>query len=275
MTVLFGVMSSLLIGVSDYFGRWATRRSVAVTTVIAMLGTGAVVSLVLIAIVPSAYTGRDFGLGAASGALVGTALALLYAGMARSSTAVVSPVVALGAVLVPVVFDIATGASLESLQIVGFAVAIASLVVTTFSPDLGDRVSTGLAFGSAAGLVFGVALLLIGRTDIDSGMWAAFGQRSVGVVFMLIFATVTSQPLVLPKALRSRGAAAGVFGILGIGCYIAGAQRGSLAVVAVTGSMFPAVTAVLAAWRDHDVLRWWQLVGIAGVITGLGLIAAA
>jgi drug/metabolite transporter (DMT)-like permease len=275
MPVLFGVAASLLIGVSDYFGRYVARRSVAITTVIASLAVGVAGSLALVAVVPSAFTARDFGLGAASGGLVAIALALLYGGMSRSSSAVVSPIVGLGGVLVPVLFDVLTGEIPEGLEVVGFAVAIVSLLLTTFSPELGDRVWVGVTYGAGAGIAFGASLLLIGRTDIDSGMWAAVGQRLVGLVFLLGLATAWSRPRLLPPELRITGALTGLAGIGGIACFIAGAQRGSLAVVAVSGSMFPAVTAVLTSVFDEDVLRWWQMVGIAGVLTGVGLIAAA
>ena len=55
--------------------------------------------------------------------------------------------------------------------------------------------------------------------------------------------------------------------------FLIGAQRGSLGEVAVASSMFPAVTAALAAVFDDETLRWWHLAGIAGVLTGVGLIA--
>ena len=71
-----------------------------------------------------------------------------------------------------------------------------------------------------------------------------------------------------------RASLGGVAGMGGIACFMAGAQRGSLAVAAVSGSMFPAVTAVLAAMFDKDVLRWWQVIGIVGVLAGVGMIAA-
>jgi drug/metabolite transporter (DMT)-like permease len=268
------MLASLLLGVGDYFGRYATRRSHALTTVIAMMVVGLAVSLVLVVVVPSTFTARDFGLGAGSGVLVGLALALVYAGMARSATAIVSPLVGVVSVAVPVVFDLITGDRPGRLQLVGFVVAVVSLIVTTFSPELGHRVWTGVLFGSGAGITFGASLILTGRTDIESGMWAAVGQRLVGAIFVVGLALAASQPRVLPRGVRGRGALAGVLGVSGVACFIAGAQRGSLAVVAVSGSMFPAVTVLMAVWFDDDILRWWQVIGIAGVLTGVGLIAA-
>jgi drug/metabolite transporter (DMT)-like permease len=65
-------------------------------------------------------------------------------------------------------------------------------------------------------------------------------------------------------------------GVCGTGAIVAvaiGSQVGSLTAVAVSASMFPAVAATLSAAFDDDVLRWWQLLGILGVIGGIALIA--
>ena len=81
----------------------------------------------------------------------------------------------------------------------------------------------------------------------------------------------------LPKIVTGRllrfSAAAGVLGSVGVLCYTAGFQRGSITAVAVAASVFPVPTAILSATFDDDSLRWWQIIGIGLVITGIGLIA--
>lgn len=273
MPILLGVLASIGIGVSDYLARFASRRTQATTTVATALIGGTVMALVLLPIVPSSFTARDFGLGAASGSLIGTALTLMYRGMSLSSTAVVSPVVAVFMSLFPVGYDLSTGQDLSALVATGIGVAIAGVVVITAGPVTTGRVLPGLAFGSASGICFGIALTMVGRTDIDSGMWSAVGQRSVALAFMMALATASRVPRVLPPHLVRGGLLSGVLGSAGVAAYIAGTQRGSLSQVAVASSMFPAVTAVLAAWFDEDTLHWWQLVGIAGVLAGVSLIA--
>ena len=52
-----------------------------------------------------------------------------------------------------------------------------------------------------------------------------------------------------------------------------GTQRYDLAIVGVTGSLFPAVSAYLMYRFLGHPLRWWQGVGIAGVLAGTSLIA--
>ncbi len=272
MPILLGVLASIGIGVSDYLARFASRRTQSITTVATALIGGTAMALVLLPLVPSAFTARDFGLGAASGSLIGAALTLMYRGMALSSTAVVSPVVAVFMSLFPVGYDLTTGEDLSALVATGIAVAVAGVVVITAGPVSG-RVGAGLAFAIASGTCFGIALTMVGRTDIDSGMWSAVGQRSVALAFMMALATATGAPRLLPPHLLRGGVVSGVLGSAGVAAYIAGTQRGSLSQVAVASSMFPAVTAVLAAWLDEDTLHWWQLVGIAGVLAGVSLIA--
>ena len=76
-----------------------------------------------------------------------------------------------------------------------------------------------------------------------------------------------------PSIVIPTGVIGGIFGGLALLSFVYGTQRYDLAIVGVTGSLFPAVSAFLL-WRflDHP-LRWWQGVGIAGVLLGTSLVA--
>ncbi|MEO0492719.1 MAG: EamA family transporter, partial [Actinomycetota bacterium] len=80
-------------------------------------------------------------------------------------------------------------------------------------------------------------------------------------------------PLMVPRRDRPIGALGGLFGGLALVCYVYGTQRHDLAIVGVTGSLFPAVSAYLLYRVLGHPLRWWQGVGIAGVLAGTSLIA--
>ena len=275
MPVLFGLLASLGIGISDYLGRYCTRRSNATTTVATALMAGMGLALLLTVVVPSERLTRDIAMGAASGLTIGFALMFLYQGMAVSSTAVVSPLVAFFVAVVPLLWDVAGGADLSAAAIVGVTLAIAGIVITTISPDLRGRIGLGLMFAVASGLLFGIGMTIVGETDIDSGVWPAAGQRSVAWLTLLAYARIKSLPPLLPRELVWRGALSGAAGTAGMAMFILGAQRGSLGPVAVASSMFPAVTAVLAYLFDQEELRWWQAVGIAVALVGVALIASA
>jgi drug/metabolite transporter (DMT)-like permease len=271
--VVLGALASVLIGCSDFLGRFGTRRSNAVTaTSGAMLG-GAVTALVALAVIPSVFAGRDVVLGVSSGLLVGIALALLYEAMATSSAAVAGPLVALGAALIPLGWDILRGSRPSGLVFVGVVVAISSLLLVMYSPALTGTLRRGVGLSLVASVLFGVSFALVGEAGTDSGVWAPAAQRVTALAVMLGLATVRRVPRLPPRPLLVPMLISGTCGSLAIVAFALGAQRGSLAVVAVSASMFPAVSATLAAAFDEDTLRWWQMVGILGVIGGISLMA--
>ena len=273
MPVLLGTLASLLIGCSDFLGRYGTRRSNAVTaTSGAMLG-GAVVATAALLVIPGVLTGRDLLLGATSGLVVGIALALLYEAMATSSAAVAGPLVALGAAFIPLVWDISRGNTPSQLVAVGVVVAISSLLLVMYSPTLRGTLRRGVALSLVAALLFGVAFTLVGEAGDGSGAWAPAAQRVVALGVMLLLATVRRVPRLPPRRLIGPMLVSGACGSLAIVAFALGAQRGSLTAVAVSASMFPAVSATLAAAFDEDTLRWWQLIGILGVVAGISLMA--
>ena len=275
MPILLGAVASVLIGCSDFLGRYGTRRSNAITaTSGAMLG-GAVSGLVALALIPGVFAVSDIVLGAASGLFVGVALALLYEAMATSSAAVAGPLVALGAALIPLGWDVLLGNRPSGLALVGIMVAIASLLVVMYSPALKGTLRRGVGLSLMASVLFGASFVMIGEAGDDSGVWAPAAQRVTALVMMLGLATARHVPRLPPRPLMGPMLVSGTCGSLAIVAFALGTQQGSLATVAVSASMFPAVSATLAAAFDEDTLRWWQMIGILGVITGIALMALA
>lgn len=273
MPIVLGALASVLIGCSDFLGRYGTRRSNAITaTSGAMLG-GAVSALIALALIPSVYALRDVVLGASSGLIVGIALALLYEAMATSSAAVAGPLVALGAALIPLGWDVVNGNRLTGLVVVGVVVAIASLLLVMYSPALKGTLRRGIGLSLMAAVLFGVSFTMVGEAGDDSGVWAPAAQRVTALVVMLVLATARGVPRLPPRRLVVPMLISGACGSLAIVAFAIGAQQGSLAAVAVSASMFPAVSATLAAAFDEDTLRWWQMIGILGVIAGISLMA--
>jgi drug/metabolite transporter (DMT)-like permease len=262
--IFLGALASVLIGFSDFLGRYGTRRSNAVTaTSGAMLG-GAVTALIALALIPSVFAQRDVLLGVASGLLVGVALALLYEAMATSSAAVAGPLVALGAALIPLGWDVVQGNRPSGLALVG---------VVMYSPALRGTLRRGIGLSLMASVLFGVSFTLVGGAGEDSGVWAPAAQRVTALVIMLGLATARGVPRLPPRSLIGPMLISGTCGSLAIVAFALGVQQGSLATVAVAASMFPAVSATLAAAFDEDTLRWWQMIGILGVVTGISLMA--
>ena len=273
MPILLGALASLFIGVSDTFGRSGAKRANSFSVVTMLMAVGVPITIVASLIVGGDLAGRDLLFGAASGLLIATGLGVNYRGMAETSAAIVSPVGAVLAALLPLLWDVVGGARPSTLAWLGCAVALVALAFTTFNPNLGGRIALGVAFGLASGVLFGAGIIFLGETMESSGSWPIVAQRTVGMVAVAALARSQGAPLLMPRAVRPIGFLAGLAGGIGMVCLIVGTQTGDLGEVAVAGSMFPAVVAVLSALFDGDELRWWQGIGIAGAILGTALIA--
>ncbi|MCY3633706.1 MAG: DMT family transporter [bacterium] len=272
MPVLLGALASGLIGVSDYFGRYCSRRAHAMTTVGTAFVGGLGVSLILVLVVPSAITAADLLLGAASGVLIAIALSCMWHSLAVSSSAIASPIVAAFTALGPLIYGIATGERPTTAAAIGIAVAVAGLPLAVIVPQTVENVGAGIAYAILGGLAFTALIVLLDRTSVDSGMWPAVTQRAAALAAMLVVTRASRIPQILPRSLRLAALAGGIAGGLGMASFIAGVQRGPVGEVSVAGSLYPVVTIALAVILDDDTLRWWQAAGIAAVLAGTTLI---
>lgn len=274
MPIILGALASVLVGISDGLGRVGAKRANAFSVVVMSMVAGIGVTLVSSLVLGGNPSSKDWLAGAASGLFLSTGLAMNYMGMARSSAALVSPLAALLAAVVPLGWDvIGAGARPTNLAWLGCGIAVISLGFTTFNPDLGSRVKTGVLFGLAAGFLYGGAVTTIGITSEESGVWPTVLQRALGLVAVAIIARNLGAPKVFNSSVAKVGLLSGLAGSLGMVAFVIGAQRGELGEVAVASSMFPAVTTGLAKIFDDDYFRWWQGIGIAGAIAGTALIA--
>ncbi|MDE0067303.1 MAG: DMT family transporter [Acidimicrobiaceae bacterium] len=271
MPVLLGALASGLIGVSDYFGRYCTRRAQAMTSVGTAFIGGLAITAVLLVFVPSTIGYEALALGAASGALMALALSAMWHSMAISSASIASPIVAAFTALGPLGYGVATGERPSRIVALGIACAVIGLLAAVVVPDLAGRLRAGIAYAVLAGTAFAVAAVLLAWTSLESGMWPAVSQRFVATALMLLATRVMRVPQILPRSLRLAGFVGGLMGGAGIAALIAGLQRGPVGEVAVAGSLYPVVTIALAVLFDEDRLRWWQIVGITAVLTGTTL----
>lgn len=273
MGALFGSLTSLFIGLSDLFLVKTAGRSHTITVTILAFVSAAATSVVGIVVLDGDPLGRDLLIGAAGGLFMGFGLVSYFQGLGASSVGIVAPLIALQVAAWPLAYDVIDGARPAALVWIGLALSIVSLLLTTISPELGDRVATGVRWGLISGTAYGIGTLLSGLTGEDSGMWPVLANRVSSLALAVGAALVMGLPLVVPRRDLPIGIIGGVFGGLALLSFVYGTQRYELAIVGVTGSLFPAVSAFLL-WRflDHP-LRWWQGVGIAGVLAGTSLIA--
>ncbi len=275
MPILLGVAAALLIGFSDTFGRASSRRDQAsITHVVAQMAVGTCVALPFTLIIDSTFIRADVLSAALSGVFVAVGLAIAYRAMADASSAVTAPLAGVLAIVLPLGWDLLTGARLSGTAAVGCVVAIIALLLVSVDPSLGtERLQRGIGLAFLAGIFFGLTFIFAGSTSEASGAWPAVVNRAVGLVGISVLAIRQHAPLLLDPPVRKFGIGGGVAGALGMLALIAGAQLGDLGTVSVIAGSYPVVIVVLTSLFDDDSIRWWQFVGVIGAILGTTLIA--
>jgi drug/metabolite transporter (DMT)-like permease len=271
--IVLGVLASVSLGVSDVFGRASALRSSAMSHVSTAMLVGVFVATPFAVLLESAVIRRDIVAGVLSGVLLAIGLAVVLRAMADSSSAVASPLAGVLGALIPLGWDLLSGTRLSWLAGVGAGVAIGSMALTTFNPNLKGKIRRGVGLATVAGLLFGAAIILVVDTSVDSGAWPAVAQRAAGFVAIATLARSRGLSMVLVRGVRKFGLLGGLAGGLGMVFWVLGAQCGDLGTVSVAASTYPTVTVVLAAIFDGDQLRWWQVVGVVGAVCGTALIA--
>jgi len=269
MGAVFGLLGALFIGISDLFGRRVVAASSATTAAAAMQFVAVFAGLASMAILSSRFGWRDFAIGAASGLGMGTGLACYYGGIARSSSTVVAPLVATLSAIIPFAYAIATGTAPSALAVAGALLAFGGLVlITVGGGGQAIHVPTGLRWGVASGLGYGLGLTVLIEASPESGSWPAVSQRIVAFALLVLVARFHSVPTTPPAGVRSTALLAGVFAGATSIVYLLGIQANA-PVAVVTFSMFPAFSVAIGRIFYSDPVSRIQTLGIAVVLAGV------
>jgi drug/metabolite transporter (DMT)-like permease len=274
MAALLALSSSLMWGTADFLGGFTSRRIPALAVYGLSQAVGFVV-LVLAATVTSSW-GDDPGFwpwAIASSLLGMVGMLSFYAALAIGPMGIVSPLVALS-VLVPVSFGLLVGEIPGGLQILGILAAVIGILLAS-GPELsGAESARPLILAGLAALGFGGMYLTMAEGSAYSPLMTMTGMRVTTVLlFLVILAKVRS----LGGATRRDALPLAVIGVLDAAANVAygvATTLGLLATTAVLGSLYPVVTAVLAAIVLHERLRAVQYAGVAVAMVGVVLISA-
>jgi drug/metabolite transporter (DMT)-like permease len=278
LAVALALASSLCWGTADFLGGLQSRKRALITVL--LLSQVAAVSLGVAFVVASADPLPDLrpaALAAGAGAAGGLALAAFYRGLAIGTMSIVAPVSATGAA-VPVLVGVASGERPGTLQLVGIALAMVGIVLAAREPGGAEpsgavRASVGLALLAALG--FGSFFVLIDQATEDAGApWALMLVR-VGEVTLL-----GALALALKPGMPAGVADAAPLLLIGTLDYLATAffalatTEGLLSVVSVVGSLYPAVTVVLARVVLSERVARSQEIGVVITLAGVVAISA-
>lgn len=259
-------------GAGDFTGGIATRRSDAFRSVLIAYSVG-LAALVIVAIARSEPIPElaDLAWGAVSGLSGMLGIGFLFMAFARGRMGVVAPVSAVLATAVPVIFHALTEGLPSYLQFVGFGVALVGIWLLSRPERLSSRpVELGMAV--VAGLCFGGFFIAIDQVGKDAVFWPLVAGRTAACSVMLVLAFVTRQTALLRQSPFRLLILAGLLDVAGNLFFLLAVQNGRLDVTAVLGSLYPAVTALLAQFTIKEQLTRPQMVGVSAALVAIVLI---
>ena len=270
--------SSLCWGLADFLGGLQSRRRPLITVL--LIAQVAAVALGLAFVVASRDPFPDLGpaaLAAGAGVAGCAALAAFYRSLAIGTMSIVAPVSATGAA-VPVLVGVASGERPGSVQVAGIVLAMVGIVLAArepggLAPGRAMRSSLGLALLAALG--FGSFFVLLDSATEDAGApWALLLVR-VGEVALLASLAVAVRPR-MPAGVRDASPLliVGALDFLATALFALATTEGLLSVVAVVGSLYPAVTVVLARVVLAERVSRWQELGVVVTLVGVMAISA-
>lgn len=281
MTVLLALLSSALWGTADFLGGRGARRLPLLTVLAWVQLSGLGLALVLLVTVRPDMNAEGLVWGAAAG-LVGTiAIGTFYAALAAGAMSLVAPLSACGAVI-PAVVAIAGGEAPSALVLSGLALALGGAVLVAREPADGPHEPLSpraLALAIAAAVGIGVLLTLLqhaSEIDGSSALAAVIAARATAAPLTLLVVLVRGASLTAGAPRERRPLV--VAGVIDTGANVLLAiatTKGSDAIAAVLGSLYPVTTVVLAAALLHERVARSQALGIAIALAGVVLVSAA
>ena len=272
LAALFALSAAAAWGSGDFTGGLAARRvgafrAVLVSYTVGLLALSSVALArgELLPALPDVLWGAVAGLTGVAG------LGFLLRGFSEGRMGVVAPVSAVLATSIPVIVSALTEGLPGALQLAGFGVALAGLWLISRPQPHGGRPG-GLGVALLAGVGFGAFFVALDQVKASAVFWPLAAGRLAALGTMLPMALARRRP-VLP-----RGTPLGLLtlvGVLDAGgnlFFLLATQTGRLDVAAVLGSLYPAVTALLAWLIAGEHMTRWQVVGAAAAIVAIVLI---
>jgi drug/metabolite transporter (DMT)-like permease len=275
MGVVLGLLVAASFGSGDFLGGLASRRA----KTLAVLSVAQVAAVALALVVALAVGGtvdaNDLEYGIAAGALNVVAIGCLYRGLAIGQMGQVAPVAAVIGAVLPVVWGVVRGEALSPPEVVGIVLAVVAGWLLSSQPGEAEVpvVAPAVLLAVAAGVGFGVSLILYAAASHHGGMWPALGARGAACALVWVALLVRRQGGSLPDVPKVEASAAGVLDVGASMILLVTLKSHLTAVIAPVASLAPAFTAGHAWWYLHERISRVQVVGLLVAVTGLVLMA--
>jgi drug/metabolite transporter (DMT)-like permease len=279
--VALGLLSALLYGLADFGGGYSSRKTPILAVLVVSQAAGATLALAFCLADSRLAPSGDITRGLAAGISGLLGIATLYAGIARGSVSIVSPLSAVVGAALPFAYGLLIGETPSATAVAGAALCFPSIILL----GLGEKGEAGVKgrltsvlFGLVAGLGFGGFFVIISGADPGSGLWPLFAAR-VASVSLLVIATVFwfargGKGFAIPLSVLPVIAAVGLADMGANILFVLATRAGFLSTVSVITSLYPAPT-VLMAWAVlKERLPPSRIAGLVLALGGIALISA-
>lgn len=272
LAALFALSAAAAWGSGDFTGGLASRRVGPFPTVLISYSVG-LLALVIVALARFEMLPPlvDLLWGTLAGLLGLVGLGCLLRGFATGRMGIVAPVSAVLATAIPVIFAAFTEGLPHERQLLGFGLALAGIWLLSRPEPLRGR-PAGLGMALLAGLGFGTFFTALSQVGPTAVFWPLVAGRLAACLLLLTFALAARWPVVPPNSPLGLLALAGLLDVGGNLFFLLATQSGRLDIAAVLGSLYPAVTAILAWLVAREHMARLQVVGVAAAILAIVLI---
>ena len=274
MIELLALTSAVFYGTADFCGGITARRANTVATVFVSQLAGLIMILAVLPFLPKAVVSTsDWVWGVVAGLSGGIGVAVLYRALAIGTMAVVAPITAVCAAMIPVLVAFALGERLQALALLGIILAFVAIVLVSQAPanteneseihaSAKSRSSAGIGLALLAGVIVGLFFLSLARTSAAAGMWPLVAARITSVALFGLFALATGRSVRMDKTASGIAVTGGVLDMLANVLFMIAARIGPLSVVVTLASLYPAGTVILARFVLGERLTRTQAIGI-------------
>ncbi len=305
LAIALALGASIGWGSGDFLGGLTTRRASLWAVIVGSQTVGLIAAASVVVVTGHGWPGLHAVWPVFLGGLAGAAaISCFYKALAIGSMSIVAPISATNA-MIPFLVGLALGERPSAMQLAGVALAAAGvLLVASERGRAGDiigaaalpsgpavepatvrragtarRVSRrdqhkAIALALTAAVAMGLVLVGFDATARYDPLWAMLGGRISSVTVFAVGFLVLRPRLQMRRSALPFVVAVGLLDTGANGLFAVATTKGYLSIVAVMGSVYPVVTVLLAYGLLRERIAPHQMVGAAGTLAGIALIAA-
>jgi drug/metabolite transporter (DMT)-like permease len=273
LSPLTAMASAVTLGIADFSGGIAGRRSSAPSVAIAIESVGLVAVPLAFVLLPHGWDPQAALLAFAGGGVGGLGLLAFYRAMSLNLIGVVAPITGFVAAALPVAVGLLGGDRLQIWQLGGIAVGLVALVLINGpSGDGAGNARLGVVLALLAGVTFGLFFILFHAAS-HAGLTAFVSGRLGSMTAALAAAAVSRTSPVISRSVVRLIAVGGIFDGTGVVLYLYATHTGLLSVTALLTSFYPAFTVLCARLFTHERMTPLQMMGAVLAIVAIAMIA--